>query len=180
MSSSKDVAQIKKVAIIGPECTGKSELSQSLAEHFQTVWIPEYARGYLDNLTRPYQEHDLLTIAHGQLRLEDAYSSDVNKVMICDTNLYVIKIWSQVKFGNVHSDILKSIETRKYDLYLLSYVDIPWEEDPQREHPDKRQFLFDLYRKEMENQTVPFHEIRGDRDQRRKTAIDAIQKLLMQ
>ena len=180
MSSNKAVNPIKKVAIIGPECTGKSELSQRLAEHFQTVWVPEYARGYLDNLTRPYQEHDLLTIAHGQLRLEDAYAFDVNKVMICDTNLNVIKIWSQVKFNHVHDDILKSIERRQYDLYLLTYIDIPWQEDPQREHPDKRQFLFDLYKRELENQSVPFVEIRGDREQRRKTAIDSIEKLLMQ
>jgi NadR type nicotinamide-nucleotide adenylyltransferase len=180
MSSNKDPLSIKKVAVIGPECTGKSELSQVLAEHFKTAWVPEYARGYLENLTRPYQDHDLLTIAHGQLRLEDAFLPDVKKVMICDTNLYVIKIWSQVKFNTVHPDILKSIETRKYDLYLLTYIDIPWEEDPQREHPDKRQFLFDLYKKEMEGQPVPFVEIRGEREQRRKTAIDAVEKLLMQ
>ena len=180
MSSNKDLTPIKKVAVIGPECTGKSELSQLLAEYFKPTWIPEYARGYLDNLTRPYQEHDLLTIAHGQLRLEDAWMSGVNKVMICDTNLYVIKVWSQVKFGNVHPDILKSIETRKYDLYLLTYIDIPWEEDPQREHPDKRQFLFDLYRKEMENQSVPFIQVRGDREEGKKTAIQAVEKLLMQ
>ena len=180
MSITKEPHEIKKVAIIGPECTGKSELSQVLADHFKTVWIPEYARGYLDNLTRPYEEHDLITIAHGQLRLEDAWSADAKKLMICDTNLYVIKVWSEFKFGRVHPEILKSIETRKYDLYLLTYIDIVWEEDPQREHPDKRQQLYDIYRKEMQNQPVPFVEIKGEREQRRKTAIDAVQKLFIQ
>jgi NadR type nicotinamide-nucleotide adenylyltransferase len=180
MSINKDITEIKKVAIIGPECTGKSALSEFLADQFKTVWVPEYARGYLENLTRPYAENDLLTIAHGQLRLEDTWAANVNKVMICDTNLYVIKVWSQFKFGQVHPEILKSIQTRKYDLYLLTYIDLPWEEDPQREHPDKRQQLYDIYKKEMMNQSVPFMEIRGEREERRKTAVEAIQKLFVQ
>lgn len=169
--------EIIKVAVIGPECTGKSDLSASLADHFNTEWVPEYARGYLDNLTRPYEEHDLITIAHGQLRLEDAWFADANKLMICDTNLYVVKVWSEFKFGKCSPEILNQIDSRHYDLYLLTYIDIPWEEDRLREHPDKRQQLFDIYRKEMENQPVPFVEIRGDRGQRRKTAIEAIEKL---
>ena len=125
----------KKVAIIGPECTGKSELSRYLAEHFETEWVPEYARAYLDKLMHPYTQDDLLKIAHGQLRLEDEYTMDANNFLICDTNLYVIKIWSMFKYGNCQDEILKTIASRKYDLYLLTYVDIPWQEDPLREHP---------------------------------------------
>ena len=94
------VSEIKKIAVIGPECTGKSDLSQFLAEHFQTAWVPEYARRYLDNLVRPYHQDDLLTISHGQMRLEDEWERDANKILICDTNLYVIKVWSEFKFGN--------------------------------------------------------------------------------
>ena len=86
--------QIKKVAVIGPECTGKSELSKFLAEHFKTEYVPEYARAYIDRLVHPYVEADLLKIAHGQLRLEDENLIDSNQFMVCDTNLYVIKIWS--------------------------------------------------------------------------------------
>ena len=171
--------EIKKVAVIGPECTGKSELSASLAAHYQTAWIPEYARGYLDNLTRPYEEHDLLTIAHGQLRLEDSWAYNANKLMICDTNLYVIKVWSEFKFRKCDPEILKNIASRKYDLYLLTYIDIPWEEDVQREHPNKREQLYDIYLREMRSQPVPFVEIRGDRESRRKTAVDAVEKLLL-
>src|SRR5438105_3806131 len=91
---------VKKVVVIGPECTGKSELSEFLAAHFDTSWVPEYARGYIDNLVRPYQESDLLTIAHGQMRLEDEWPRNSKNLLICDTNLYVIKIWSEFKFGN--------------------------------------------------------------------------------
>lgn len=169
---------VKKVVVLGPECTGKSELSAFLAEHFKTGWVPEYARGYIDNLVRPYQESDLLTIAHGQLRLEDEWPRDSNEVLICDTNLYVIKIWSEFKYGHCANEILDHIKTRKYDLYLLTYVDIPWQDDPQREHPNQREELYQLYLKEMKSQNTPFVEIRGEREQRRQTAVNAIENLL--
>lgn len=165
---------VKKVAVIGPECTGKSHLSAFLASHFKTEWVPEYARGYMDKLVRPYVESDLITIAHGQLRIEDEFARDANKILICDTNLYVIKIWSLFRFGNCDEEILKLIASRKYDLYLLTYVDIPWEDDPQREHPTKRQELYDLYLREMQNQQVPFVEIKGKKEQRQATAVNAI------
>lgn len=168
----------KKVVVIGPECTGKSHLSAYLADHFKTVYVPEYARGYLDNLPRPYEFHDLLTIAHGQLRLEDSWAGDANKVLICDTDLYVIKIWSEFRFGEVHPEILSTIQSRKYDLYLLTYVDIPWETDPQREHPDKREQLYQIYLEEMKSQQVPFVEIKGEMEERRKTAVGAVAQML--
>lgn len=173
-----ELPSIKKVAIIDPECTGKSDLSNYLAEHFKTTWVPEYARGYMERMTHAYQEHDLLTIAHGQLRLEDEWLRDASQVLFCDTNLYVIKVWSEFKFGTVHKQILESIATRKYDLYLLTYVDIPWEADPLREHPDKRNELYNIYLNEMKGQSVPFVEIKGEREQRRKTAVEAVESLL--
>jgi NadR type nicotinamide-nucleotide adenylyltransferase len=173
------IQDLKKIAIVGPECTGKSELSKFLANHYKTVWIPEYAREYLDNLGRPYERSDLINIAQGQLRSEDGGELSAHEIMICDTNLYVIKIWSIVKFGTCDPQILNAIATRKYDLYLLTYVDILWEDDPLREHPDKRQQLYDFYLAEMINQPVPFVQIKGEREQRRKSAINAIEKLLM-
>lgn len=169
---------VKKVAVIGPECTGKSDLSAFLATHFKTEWVPEYARGYIDNLVRPYVQSDLLTIAHGQLRIEDEFARSSNKVLICDTNLYVIKVWSEFKFGNCDPEILNHIATRKYDLYLLTYVDIPWESDPLREHPHKRQELYDIYLREMQNQQVPFLEIKGEKDTRRAAAVKAVERIL--
>lgn len=170
--------EIKRVAIVGPECTGKSELSQFLAGHFKTAWVPEYARAYLANLARPYDQSDLVKIAHGQLRIEDEFASDARDVLICDTNLYVIKVWSDFKYGSTDAEILEQIGKRKYDLYLLTYIDIPWADDPLREHPDRRLELYNIYREELRNQPVPFVEIRGDRETRRKTAIESVEKLL--
>jgi NadR type nicotinamide-nucleotide adenylyltransferase len=171
-------SNIKKVAVIGPECTGKSDLSAFLANHFKTVWVPEHARDFLGNLARPYVQSDLLSIARGQLQLEDARLGNANRVLVCDTNLYVIKVWSLVKYGTCDPEILKNIASRKYDLYLLTYVDVPWEEDWLREHPHMRQQLYAMYLREMRSQPVPFTEIRGERHQRRKSAVEAIEKLL--
>jgi len=177
--NSKQPSMVKKVAVIGPECTGKSDLSKFLAYHYNTEWVPEYARGYLENLVRPYEQHDLLTIANGQMRLEDKYEKDCKNLMICDTNLYVIKVWSEFKFGNCPPEILNHISKRKYDLYLLTYIDLPWVADPQREHPHKREELYKIYLKEMKAQRVPCVEIKGQGDQRRQMAVDAIEKLLI-
>lgn len=164
--------------VIGPECTGKSELSAFLAQRFKTVWVPEFARQYLDDLGRPYEQHDLKEIAKGQIQMEDTMAQQAGSLLICDTNLYVIKIWSEFKYGSVDQEIIDAIQSRPYDLYLLTYIDIPWEEDPQREHPDARQQLYDLYVRELENQPVTVVEIKGDRDQRRTTAVNAIKKLV--
>jgi NadR type nicotinamide-nucleotide adenylyltransferase len=174
-----EIPAVPKVAIIGPECTGKSALSNYLADYFKTAWVPEYARQFIGNLTRPYTEDDLLPIAHGQLRLEDEWTRDANGVLICDTNLYVIKIWSEFKYGHCHPEILHTIGTRHYDLYLLTYVDLPWEEDPQREHPQQREELYKLYLQEMQQQSVPFVEIRGEREQRQQLAREAVEKMLV-
>jgi NadR type nicotinamide-nucleotide adenylyltransferase len=166
-----------KVAIVGPECTGKSDLASFLATHYNTVWVPEYARAYLDNLVRPYEEHDLLTIAHGQLRLEKEWSLSANGLLFCDTTLLVIKIWSEVKYGRCDPEILHALNNSHYDLHLLTYVDIPWEDDPQREHPDKREMLYSIYHEQLTAMNLPFVEIKGERDARRKKAIEAVEAL---
>jgi len=170
--------EIKRVAIIGPECTGKSELSQYLAAELNTTWVKEYAREYIDNLDRAYTPDDLVAIAKGQIALEDRLAAKANRLLVCDTNLYVIKIWSNFKYGYVDPWILQQIASRRYDLYLLTYIDIPWEDDPQREHPQQREQLYSLYLKEMEAQAVPFIEVKGDRMDRKRIAKENVEKLL--
>lgn len=169
---------IKKVVVIGPESTGKSTLSSALAEHYETAWVPEYARKYINELDRPYQSHDLLEIARGQLVSENKQAQKASDILICDTNLIVIKIWSEFKFGFCHEEILKEISKREYDLYLLMDIDVPWEDDPQRENPGRRDFFYDLYKSTLESLDVPFIEISGEWQKRRNDAITAINRLL--
>jgi len=169
---------VKRVCVIGPECTGKTDLSQYLSKYFQTAWVPEYARGFLDKLNRPYEKADLLKIAHGQIRMEDEWLYDSKKVIICDTNLLTIKIWSEHKYGECPQEILDRHAARTYDLYLLCYIDVPWENDPQREYPDKREHFWFIYKNEVEKSKIPFVEIGGSLEERRKKAVAAIEKIL--
>jgi len=167
---------IKKIVVIGPECTGKSTLSEALANELQTIWVPEYAREHLDNLSRTYTEADLLDIARGQLELEDRLLQNANEYLICDTDLYVIKVWSEVKYGRCHPWILEQIAARKYDTYLLTDIDIPWQDDPLREHPqpEERQFLYNTYKDIVANTGVRWAGISGDAGTRLFTALKAV------
>jgi len=169
----------KKVVIIGPESTGKSTLASSIAKHYRTVWVPEYARDYLDRLNRPYEKPDLLEIAKGQIASEINMEKRANKILVCDTNALTLKVWSDYKYGGVETEILDQFNKRKYDLYLLTYVDVPWQEDAQREHPELREFFYSVYLNELTTLNLPFVEIKGEFYFRKKTAIEAIDDLLL-
>jgi NadR type nicotinamide-nucleotide adenylyltransferase len=163
-----------RIAITGPESTGKSMLSEALAGHFRSSWVPEYAREYIGNLKRPYGKEDILAIAKGQLEREKQANGTGGKLLFCDTELIVTKIWSEVKYGSCDPWILEKIAEHRYDLYLLCDIDLPWEYDPQREHPHMRQYLFDLYRAELTERKLPFEVINGLGDTRLKNAIEAL------
>ncbi|RPD38005.1 AAA family ATPase [Chitinophaga barathri] len=173
---------MKRIVVIGPESTGKSTLSEQLAAHFNTEWVREYAREYLENLSiiRPYEQGDLLTIAKGQLEQEDNTASRANGLIFCDTDLQVIKVWSEAKYGECDPRILEMIAARQYDLYLLTYIDIPWTDDPLREHPhpSEREYFYNIYRDIVVNSGIPWADIRGDYEQRLKTAVEAVEHML--
>lgn len=164
----------KKIAIIGPESTGKSELSAQLARHYDTEWVPEYARFYLDRLSGEYVQSDLLEIAKGQIEWEKDKLEMANDFLICDTNLIVIKVWSDHKYGNTNPLIEESLKSIRYDFYLLANIDLPWRADPQREHPTLRKHFLDVYRSYLESHDLPFKLISGIEDIRTANAIQAI------
>jgi len=174
---------LKKIVIIGPESTGKSTLCTQLAEHYNSIWCPEYAREYLLKHGTDYTFDDLLTIAKGQLALEDEYSSKIensNKPLFIDTDMYVMKVWCEFVFGKCHRFILDQIIERKYDLYLLCNTDLPWVKDELREYPDleSRQQLHKIYTDIMINQQTPWVDIKGNYDERLAKAIKAVDELL--
>jgi NadR type nicotinamide-nucleotide adenylyltransferase len=172
------VRKIRRIAITGPESTGKSMLAEQLAGYFHTAWVPEYAREYIDKLDRPYSEEDILKIAKGQLEREKQQAAASDGILFCDTELIVTKIWSEVKYGRCNPWILEQIEKHTYDLYLLCYIDIPWETDPQREHPHMRERLFTLYYEEMLERRYPFEVIKGLGDERMQNAIRYVRNYL--
>jgi NadR type nicotinamide-nucleotide adenylyltransferase len=166
---------ILRIAVTGPESTGKSVLAEQLAGHYCTKWVPEFARDYLNKLGHPYEEYDIVKIALGQIKEEDKYLEKARSILFCDTEPIVTKIWSEVKYNRCDPRIIKMISTRPYDLFLLCDIDLPWEPDPLREHPHKRKFLFDLYHKELTSRNFPFVIVRGEGPVRLACAISAIE-----
>ena len=165
----------RRIVVVGPESTGKSELCQHLAMHYQTEWVPEYARFYLDRLDGEYQQHDLKAIAEGQLSWEDEKAEYANEYLICDTNLIVVKIWSDHKYGNTDAWVEQQLVERTYDFYLLNNIDIPWMPDPQREHPKLRKHFFEVYKNYLEEHHLPYAIVSGIEGERKKCAVDAIE-----
>lgn len=183
---------LKKIVVIGPESTGKSTLCEQLAQHYDTAWCPEFARDYLLSNGTNYDYEDLLTIAMGQLELEDEYTNKLEKnslamledgghlPLFIDTDMYVMKVWCEFVFEKCHRFILDEIIKRKYDLYLLCRTDLPWVEDELREYPDlqSRRKLYNIYEDMMINQPVPWVDISGSYDERLQKAIAAVDSLL--
>lgn len=167
-----------RIAITGPESTGKSELAESLARHYQTFWVPEFARDYIAGLNRPYFYDDILVIARKQVQSIQNAVNKSNLFLFVDTELIVCKIWCEFRFGKCHPWILKSLEKQDFDLYLLMDIDLPWQPDPQREHPDKRDKLFQLYLTELNDRHFPYEIVRGIGNERLGNAIGYIQKYL--
>ncbi len=177
---------IKKVVIIGPESTGKSMLSEQLASHFKTQWVPEYAREFLETYGTDYSFEDLYKIAQGQLKNEEEailkFPGLFPKadLIFIDTDMYVIKVWSEFVFNSCDNRVLHQIANRKYDLYLLCNTDIEWVKDSLREYPDliTREKLFHHYKDAMINQQVPWVEIKGGYEERFAVAVEAVNKIL--
>lgn len=180
---------LKKIVVIGPESTGKSSLCEQLAQHYSTTWCPEFARQYLLSHGMKYKFEDLLTIAKGQVAMEEEYIAAQahspltvhhSPLFFIDTDMYVMKVWSEFVFGKCHSWIIDQIVERKYDLYLFCNVDLPWVADELREYPDleSREKLYHIYKDIMINQDVPWIDISGNYEERRLKAIAAVDDLV--
>ena len=184
--------EVEKIVVIGPESTGKSSLCQLLSKHYNTVWCPEFAREYLLKHGTNYTYNDLLTIAKGQIALEDEYlikarkdweiknSKLKNPLLFVDTDMNVMKVWCEYVFGKCHSYILDKITERKSNLYLLCNIDLPWVKDELREYPDlqSRKELFYIYKDILINQNVPWTLISGNFEERLRIAIKSIDEIL--
>lgn len=166
---------MKKIAITGPESCGKTSLCQALAQHYSVNWAKEYAREYLSNLDRPYEQFDLDFIAIGQQSEIDSVSGV--GYLFSDTEMLVMKIWSEYKFGSVSEVIQILFENQKFDLYILCDTEIPYEFDVLRENPENRKQLFELYKNELEQMNVPYTTVTGTASERLSKAIEQINLL---
>ncbi|MFA8299812.1 MAG: AAA family ATPase [Hyphomicrobiales bacterium] len=168
---------VKRIAITGPESTGKSYLSLKLAEHFKSPYVSEYAREYCEGMDLNYKITDLEHIARKQIENEALLMQKADSFIFCDTELIVIKIWAIHAFGHCPEWIEQAIKQNHYDLYLLCNTDIPWEYDPMREHPNQREFLFKWYEKELKSYGFNYKVVSGLGEDRINNAISFVDYL---
>lgn len=169
---------IIKIAIVGAESTGKSTMSAYLAKHYQTVWVPEYAREYCEKLTEPPTWQDEINMFRGQLALEQELLPKASKLLICDTTFITVKIWSEQLFGRSPVEVDEELKRHHYDFYLLLDIDMPWEDDPLRDFPDMREHFMQVWHKELKALNANYKLVSGLGDVRYQNAIAAIDDYL--
>lgn len=173
-----------KIAVIGPESTGKSKLSEYLANHYNCFWVSEYAREYCASLDRECDMQDELNIFYGQLNNERNTFKDSLKarhsLLICDTTIVTVKIWTEHVFKECPSVVEKEFNQRHYDLYLLTNNDLPWEDDPLRNFPNEREYFYDWYLKLLQENNLNFKIVSGVNNERFQNAINAVDQFLNQ
>lgn len=176
-------ANCVKVVLYGPESTGKTTLSRQLARHYNSVWVPEYAREYLqkkwNDQRKTCEPHDLLPIAKGQIRLENELAQKTDSVLICDTDLLETKVYSEAYYAGTCDPILhKYAVENSYDLYFLTYIDVPWEKDDLRDKPREREYMFKAFETALITYNKPYILLKGNKHERLKKAIHHIDQLL--
>jgi NadR type nicotinamide-nucleotide adenylyltransferase len=174
---------IVKIVLFGPESTGKTTLSKHLARYYNTVWVPEYAREYLqkkwNNVRKTCESSDLLPIAIGQMNLENELAKKADKVLICDTDLLETKVYSEEFYGGFVDPQLEQFAVQNtYDLYLLTYIDTPWEKDDLRDCPNERLEMFNAFKNALKKYNRPYILLKGNKITRLKLAIQEIDKII--
>lgn len=172
-----------KVVLFGPESTGKTTLARQLARHYNSVWVPEYARDYLqdkwNNERKTCETEDLMPIAFGQMKLENELAQKTESVLVCDTDLLETKVYSEAYYAGTCDPILEKYALENtYDLCFLTYIDTPWEADDLRDKPNERQEMFLAFESALKKYNRPYVLLKGSKQERLETAIHHIDKLL--
>jgi NadR type nicotinamide-nucleotide adenylyltransferase len=169
--------KIHRIAILGAESTGKTTLARSLALRFQTQWVPEYAREYMAGKEESnYSANDVVEIARYQLEQEERLIESSNRFLFSDTEFIIAKVWCEDVFNSCPEWIDQKLNEHRYDLYLLTANDLPWVPDPVRVNSQRRDYFFNLYKKELEENKLPFEIISSRYETRLLNAVLAIRK----
>lgn len=178
----QEPTEIIKIALVGPESTGKTTLASQLAKEFNTTWIPEFARDYLQDKWNSKQEicsqEDLIPIAIGQTQLENEALNNANKILFCDTNLLVTKVFSDIYYNNCEAVLEKAAKKHKYDLIFLTDVDVTWQADDLRDRPDNRESTLAIFEQTLIDFKKPYIKLSGSKEERLEKAKKIINDLL--
>lgn len=163
-----------RIAVTGPESSGKSTLCQALSEYYKVEFITEFARGFLEDRNGIYVQSDLDEIGKGQLNL---IQSSKENLIISDTDFSVLEVWSQYKYGETSKLIHDLVSRKVFDLHILCSPDIPWEEDPLRENPHNRDELFKMYLTSLKQHNKNFIVVSGTYSERIEKSLKSIDLL---
>ena len=176
-----------RIAVYGPESTGKTELATKLAAHFGAPLVAEYARERWDQQGALTLE-DMLPVAQEQWRREDAAAlvrqggtGEAPGLIICDTEALTTMLWSDLLYGTTPDELRRGVEKRckNYALYLLLDIDVPFAPDPQRcfPNPEDRAKAMRVWRGALDRRHLPYELIQGSWAEREQRAIAAIERL---
>jgi len=169
----------KKIAVVGPESTGKSTMSAYLAKYYNVPWVAEFARYYCEALTTPCTLQDEINIFHGQIALEQSVlATTITDFVICDTTFLTVKIWSDAFFGETPQIVLDALQEYQYDFYVLLDIDLPWEDDPLRDFPNQREYFMEVWHKELKALDASYRFVSGLGEERYINAIKVIDEFL--
>jgi HTH-type transcriptional repressor of NAD biosynthesis genes len=169
---------VKKICLYGPESTGKSRLARELADYYQTLWVPEFARDYIFKKGNHFDFEDMKKVGIGHFRSVNDSLKKANKLLFIDTDLITTLIYSRHYFGQCPAIIQKLADEMRYDLYLFCDIDLPWQADPQRDLAGRREEFKQIFKSELEKRKIPFILISGQGRERFKAAVKAVNNFL--
>jgi nicotinamide riboside kinase len=176
-----EISDIIKIAVYGPESTGKTTLATQLAGHFNTVWAPEFARDYLQGKWEQLQTicdpEDIMPIAYGQTALENHMLQQAEKFLFSDTCLLQTKVYSDIYYGTSDPQLEKAARKHKYDLFFLTDIDVPWEKDDLRDRPNDRETIFATFKKALDDAGKPYIVLSGNAEARFHKAVSILDTL---
>ncbi len=169
---------VRRVRVYGPESTGKTTLCRELAAHFKTAWVPEFARAFYDEKGMIPEAQDVPKIVAGQMAIEEEAALQANRVLFCDTDVLTTVLYARHYYETCPLWIERLAHERRYDLTLLTDIDLPWEQDVQRELGHRREEFYALFRDELESRRISYVPIHGKGRARLDAAIAAVENLL--
>lgn len=180
MEKEPRLSKMIRIVLTGAECTGKTTLAKALSGYYGEPWTAEYARLYVEQVTRPLTAHDVEPIARGQLAIEDMGLNASKQIILHDTNLLSTIIYANHYYGVQLDWLNDTFLRRNYTLYLLTTPNgVEWEADNnQRESPKEREKLHKKFQQSLFRLQLPTLELDGTQDERFGEAIVAIDKLL--